>query len=157
MRKASPTPGSERIGRLLFVTSQAAQALAAERLEPLGLTPRGWGVLSRLAESGPMTQIDLATSLVIDRTAMVYLIDELESAASVERVRNPDDRRSFLIYLTRDGRKLQTRAAAALNGAADRLLTPLAESEREQLRHLLSRVATYWQDQPTIQADAARQ
>jgi DNA-binding MarR family transcriptional regulator len=103
-----------------------------------------------------MTQIDLATSLVIDRTAMVYLIDELESAASVERVRNPDDRRSFLIYLTRDGRKLQTRAAAALNGAADRLLTPLAESEREQLRHLLSRVATYWQDQPSIRADAAR-
>ena len=64
------------MGQLLFVTQQAAQALAIERLEPLGLSPRVWGVLSTLAESGPMSQIQLATTMSIDRTAMVYLLDE---------------------------------------------------------------------------------
>src|SRR5262245_59251001 len=83
-----------RVGQLLFVAQQAAQALAIERLEPLGLSPRAWGVLSTLAESGPLTQIELATTMAIDRTAMVYLLDDLEQRALVERVRSPQDRRS---------------------------------------------------------------
>ena len=115
MRK--PVPARQqtgRVGQLLFVAQQAAQALAIERLEPLGLSPRAWGVLSTLAESGPLTQIELATTMSIDRTAMVYLIDELEAQTLVERVRSPQDRRAFLIHLTPSGRRAQRKAATAL-------------------------------------------
>ena len=122
-----------RVGQLLFVVQQAAKVLAIERLEPLGLSPRAWGVLSTLAESGPVTQIELATTMSIDRTAMVYLLDELEDQALVERVRSTEDRRAFLIHLTPNGRKLQREAAGALAGAADTLLTPLDLMERQQL------------------------
>src|SRR5947209_15667593 len=107
-RKSARAPQrTERVGQLLFVAAQAAQTLAEERLEPLGLSARGWGVLSTLVESGPLTQIDLATALSIDRTAMVYLLDELEERGFVERVRNPADRRSFLIHLTAKGRQTE--------------------------------------------------
>lgn len=143
------SPGSsgrtERIGQLLFVATQAAQALATERLRPLGLSARGWGVLSTLAESGPLTQIELATVLAIDRTAMVYLLDELEQSGLVERVRNPDDRRSFLIHLTGEGQRTQRQAATALAGAADTLLQPLDPGERGLLRTLLTRIVDHWQ------------
>ena len=61
-------------------------------------------MLSTLAKSGPLTQIELATAMSIDRTAMVYLIDELEAQTLVERVRSPQDRRAFLIHLTPGGR-----------------------------------------------------
>ena len=133
------------MGQLLFVAQQAAQALATERLEPLGLSPRGWGVLSTLAESGPMTQIELATALAIDRTAMVYLLDELEEQALVQRVRNPADRRSFLIHLTAQGERTQRKAAAGLAGATETLLTPLDTAQRRQLVELLTRIADHWQ------------
>lgn len=135
-----------RVGQLLFVAQQAAQALATERLGPLGLSPRAWGVLSTLVESGPLTQIELATRMAIDRTAMVYLLDELEDQALVERVRSPRDRRAFLIHLTESGREAQRRAAAALDGVAETLLTPLAAAERRQLVDLLARVAAHWQE-----------
>ena len=145
----SKPPGSsrhtERIGQLLFVATQAAQTLATERLQPLGLSPRGWGILSTLAESGPLTQIELATALAIDRTAMVYLLDELEQSGLVERVRNPDDRRSFLIHLTGEGQRTQRKAATALAGAADTLLRPLDPEERGLLRTLLTRIVDHWQ------------
>jgi DNA-binding MarR family transcriptional regulator len=134
-----------RVGQLLFVAQQAAQALAIERLEPLDLSPRAWGVLSTLAESGPLTQIELATTMAIDRTAMVYLLDDLEQRALVERVRSPQDRRAFLIHLTQGGRDAQRRAAIALDGAADTLLTPLGQAERRQLIDLLARIADHWQ------------
>ena len=134
-----------RVGQLLFVAQQAAQALAIERLEPLGLSPRAWGVLSTLAESGPLTQIELATTMSIDRTAMVYLIDELEAQTLVERVRSPQDRRAFLIHLTPSGRRAQRKAATALAGAADTLLTPLDAAEQRHLVDLLAKVAAHWQ------------
>src|SRR5437867_6213932 len=134
-----------RVGQLLFVAQQAAQALAIERLEPLALSPRAWGVLSTLAESGPLTQIELATALAIDRTAMVYLLDELEQRGLVERVRNQDDRRSFLIHLTGEGQRTQRQAATALSGATDTLLRPLDPEERVLLRTLLARIVDHWQ------------
>ena len=153
MRK--PVPAKQqtgRVGQLLFVAQQAAQALAIERLEPLGLSPRAWGVLSTLAESGPLTQIELATTMSIDRTAMVYLIDELEAQTLVERVRSPQDRRAFLIHLTPSGQRTQRKAATALAGAADTLLTPLDAAERRHLVDLLAKVAAHWQ-----QASASQQ
>ena len=146
MRK--PVPARQqtgRVGQLLFVAQQAAQALAIERLEPLGLSPRAWGVLSTLAESGPLTQIELATTMSIDRTAMVYLIDELEAQRLAERVRSPQDRRAFLIHLTPSGRRTQRKAATALAGAADTLLTPLDAAERRHLVDLLAKVTAHWQ------------
>jgi MarR family transcriptional regulator, lower aerobic nicotinate degradation pathway regulator len=147
VRKSAPEKRQTgRVGQLLFVVQQAAQALAIERLEPLGLSPRAWGVLGTLAESGPVTQIELATTMSIDRTAMVYLLDELENQALVERVRSTRDRRAFLIHLTPQGRELQHRAAASLAGAADTLLTPLDLAERRQLVDLLAKVAAHWQE-----------
>jgi DNA-binding MarR family transcriptional regulator len=135
-----------RVGQLLFVAQQAAQGLAIERLEPLGLSPRAWGVLSTLAESGPLAQIELATTMSIDRTAMVYLIDDLEQDVLVERVRNPQDRRAFLIHLTPSGQDAQRRAAAALQGAAETLLEPLSAAERHHLVDLLAKIAGHWQE-----------
>ena len=134
-----------RVGQLLFVAQQAAQALAIKRLEPLGLSPRDWGELSTLAESGPVTQIELATRMAIDRTAMVYLLDDIEQRKLVERVRSPQDRRAFMIHLTAAGRDAQRRAAAALDGAAETLLTPLDAADRRHLIDLLARIATHWQ------------
>ena len=151
MGKSAARRQTGRVGQLLFVAQQAAQALAVERLEPLGLSPRAWGVLSTLAESGPLTQIELATTMAIDRTAMVYLLDDLEQRALVERVRSPQDRRAFLIHLTPDGRDAQRRAAAALDGAAETLLTPLDGAERRHLIDLLARIAGHWQQLGAVQ------
>jgi DNA-binding MarR family transcriptional regulator len=137
---------TERVGQLLVVAAGAAQALATERLGPLGLSPRAWGVLSTLVESGPQTQIELATATATDRTAMVYLLDELEGRGLVERMPNPNDRRSYLIHLTAQGRKTQRKAAAELAKQADTLLTPLDAAERHQLIELLTRIADHWDE-----------
>jgi DNA-binding MarR family transcriptional regulator len=137
---------TERVGQLLVVAAGAAQALATERLQPLGLSPRAWGVLSTLVESGPQTQIELANATATDRTAMVYLLDELEDRRLVERRPNPEDRRSYLIHLTAQGKKTQRNAAAELAKQADTLLTPLDAAERRLLIELLKRIADHWDE-----------
>jgi DNA-binding MarR family transcriptional regulator len=84
--------------------------------------------------------------LAIDRTAMVYLIDELEGSGLVQRVRNPADRRAFSINLTAKGRTVQRKGADALANARDQLLAPLDLPERDQLNFLLSRVIDHWRN-----------
>jgi DNA-binding MarR family transcriptional regulator len=147
-----PRSRTERIGQLLVVAAGAAQTLAEERLEPLGLSPRAWEVLSTLVESGPLTQIELAAATATDRTAMVYLLDELEERQLVERRRNLADRRSFLIHLTPAGLRLRQKAAAALAEQAEILLRPLAGRERRQLIDLLTTVADHWQELNDVEA-----
>src|SRR5260370_37602785 len=71
-KSAAPGRPTTGVGQLLFVVQQAAQALAAERLAPPGLSPRAWGVLSTLAESRPVTQIELGTPLSTARTPTGY-------------------------------------------------------------------------------------
>src|SRR5437867_5360058 len=85
----------ERIGQLLTVAAAAAQSLARERLRPLGLTPRGWAVLSALTEGGPRPQIDLANATGTDRTVMTYLLDEHDKQDLIEGAREPGAARSY--------------------------------------------------------------
>src|SRR5438309_6844439 len=134
----------ERIGQLLTVTAAAAQSLARERLAPVGLTPRGWAVLSALAEEGPRPQIDLAAATGTDRTVMTYLLDDLEKQDLIKRARDSSDRRSYQIHLTRRGEETHRRVAFGLAAHADTPLKPLDATERRQLNHLLARVADGW-------------
>jgi DNA-binding MarR family transcriptional regulator len=138
---------TRRVGQLLAVAARAAETLATEALEPFGLTPRGWGVLSTLVESGPLAQSRLGQATATDRTVMVYLLDELERRRLVRRARNPDDRRSFLVDLTPKGRELQGRAAAVLAERSATLLAPLTAGERDELVDLLQRLAAHWEAQ----------
>jgi DNA-binding MarR family transcriptional regulator len=70
---------------------------------------------------------------------MVYLLDEMEDAKLIERVRNPADRRSFLIQLTDRGRTTQRKAARALAGQTGRLLHPLTQAERRRASRSIGR------------------
>ena len=55
-------------------------------------------MLATLQAVGPLSQQQLAKGLNVNRTVMVKLIDGLEARGLVERVRNPDDRRAYLLH-----------------------------------------------------------
>lgn len=136
-----PLPSSirNRPGALLVVAARTGQELAKARLAPMGLTVQMCGVLIRLGE-GALSQHELGRQLGIDRTTVVELIDELERRGVVERRRNPDDRRSYLLTLTPKGRSFQKRAARAFDAAAADFFGPLSPSEREAMAEMLRRM-----------------
>ena len=99
-------------GSLSFLVSQVgarSAQLFAQRLAPLGVSPRAFGVLSNLDSTGGQTQQQLADTLGIHRNNMVGLIDELEAAGWVRRHRSQRDRRAFDVRLTRAGTALVAR------------------------------------------------
>jgi DNA-binding MarR family transcriptional regulator len=140
-RAPFPPALMKRIGFLLTMVKGGAEAICMARLAPLGLHVRQFGLLTVLATEGPRSQQDLVEWTRLDRTTMVALVDSLEERGYVRRERNPDDRRAYLLQLTPEGRGMQVRARKVMLGAEDELLGSLNQSERQQLRELLAKVA----------------
>jgi MarR family transcriptional regulator for hemolysin len=118
---------------LAFLLGHAGHVLTTEltaQLEELGITQRGYCVLSKAA-NGDRTQIRLAELCQMDKTTMVVTVDELEKAGLVERRPAPTDRRARLIVLTAEGRETVDRAAKIVDGTYRDVLSALPADERK--------------------------
>lgn len=108
---------------------------------------RGYHALAGAAHCSARSQTELAKQLGVDRTVMVYLVDDLERAGLVERLPDPNDRRSRLIRSTPAGVERLKAIDEAAAAAEEELLGPLSEVERTLLRDMLQRIAANYGEQ----------
>jgi len=108
-------------------------------LDVVGLRPRHMIALTVLRDLGSSSQQDLATTLQIDRTNLVGLLNELETEGLIERRRSTEDRRRHLVAITTAGHERLAQAEFALAAAEDVALAALTGAEREQLYALLQK------------------
>jgi DNA-binding MarR family transcriptional regulator len=137
-------PGHAEGGGLAYLLVQLGFHVArrfSEQLAPLGLEPRQFGMLTRLAANEGRSQQAIGDLLGLNRTRMVFLVDDLEQRGLVERRRNPADRRSHALYLTELGRAKLREAQQASAGSEGQLGASLTEQQRGQLTRLLRRLA----------------
>lgn len=139
----SSTPLTDRVAFLVSQLGSHAAARFAERLRPLGLHPRHFGLLSHLAATDGQTQQRLATAMAIHRNVMVGLVDDLEDRRLVQRRRHPGDRRAHAVHLTATARDLLIQAQQAADEYEAELLAGLEEPDRRQLVSLLQRLALH--------------
>ena len=140
-RAAAARGLSRRAGFLLVQLGTHRHQRFAERLAPLDLHPRHFGMLSQLAVNEGQSQQALSRALGIHRSAVVGLVDDLEHRGLAERRRDPVDRRAYTLHLTRAGRTLLTELEGAADEDEAELLSALDARERSQLISLLQRVA----------------
>lgn len=110
---------------------------AESSLSPLGLRPRHLVTLTVLRDHGGATQQALATTLQIDRTNLVGLLNELEATGLIVRRRTDEDRRRHVVELTEAGARKLVDAECALAAAEDELFSALDAEQRETLYRLL--------------------
>jgi DNA-binding MarR family transcriptional regulator len=116
---------------------------ATVALEPLGLELFEYDVLSALRRQGrpfTLTATSLARETGLSSGAMTNRIDRLEERGYVERDSDKDDRRSVLVKLTAEGRRIIDKAIRHRLDAARDSLSGLKASERRELADLLRRV-----------------
>jgi DNA-binding MarR family transcriptional regulator len=137
------TPLTDRVSFLVAQLGSHAAARFAERLRPLGLHPRHFGLLSHLAAADGQTQQGLAAAMAIHRNTMVGLVDDLEDRGLVQRRRHPSDRRAHAVHLTTVARDLLIQAQRAADEHESELLAELDEPDRRQLVSLLQHLAQH--------------
>lgn len=111
-----------------FITGKASTAIA-RRLQKkfnaadLNLTIEQWSVLYHLWKQDGLSQQELCNSTFRDKPSITRLVDNLEKLQLVKRVASDSDRRINMIYLTRQGARLQeqtlTLAEETLNEALE--------------------------------------
>ena len=95
-----------------FITGKASTAIA-RRLQRkinqagLNITIEQWSVLYHLWKNEGQSQQQLCNATFRDKPSITRLVDNLEKLNLVKRVASETDRRINLIYLTKQGHKLE--------------------------------------------------
>ena len=129
------------LGRLNRLTTHLGREVEAVLLKH-GLSSSAFDVLATLRRSGSPYRLspgDLLAMTMVSSGTMTNRIDQLEKAGLVERIHNPNDRRSVLISLTERGFAIVEEAAGAHVENQHRLVAGLSEEERVTLNRLLKR------------------
>jgi DNA-binding MarR family transcriptional regulator len=113
---------------------------ATAALEPLGLSPRDFGVLSALSTAQPCSQQRLAAIMGVSAPAVLAFVDELEAAGLVSRRRNRADRRAYDLTLTQEGRDVLGKARAVALEMQAGIARTLGAGPDQDLRDLLEKV-----------------
>jgi DNA-binding MarR family transcriptional regulator len=94
-------------------------------LDGLGITQGEGHILSHLAASGDATIAELHRALAHRRSTLTSILDRLVGRGWITRETDPNDRRSFIIRLSKNGKQ-----------AAERIYSELARIEGQALRQV---------------------
>src|SRR6266480_4036163 len=144
---------AEFAGQLFFRLWRASHTRTAETLNSIGLTPALFALLNVLGAREGAIQQQLSSDMGIDPSAMVKLIDELETAGLAERRRRQGDRRAWEVAITSKGRRTLERARGLVTQVEDEVLGGLAVADRRQLLTLLRRALASAPPQPPWQSE----
>ena len=114
-----------------------------ETLDQLDLNYTDWHVLTALRWAGvPYRRSagELARRAELTSGAMTSRLDALEKEGLVQRLRDPEDRRSVLVELTEKGRQTHEQAMGIQAQKEALLAEALTERDKEELNSLLRRV-----------------
>ena len=153
MRPSPDAPVAEFAGQLFFRLWRASHTRVADALASIGLTPALFGLLNVLGERDGAIQQELGTTMGIDPSTVVSLVDELERRGLAKRRPRPTDRRAREVVITPKGRRLLGRGRRLASQVDDEVLQGLTAAQRRQLVGLLRRALAAAPPQPLWRAE----
>ncbi|MGH8917276.1 MAG: MarR family winged helix-turn-helix transcriptional regulator [Actinomycetes bacterium] len=106
-----------------------------------GLTSPQFAVLCALGRDRGIDQTRLSLLASLDTSTCQGVVSRLQERGLLERARDPQDGRRWLLALTPRGEATLARVLPAVIEVGERLLEPLTRQEGVELRRLLAKVA----------------
>jgi DNA-binding MarR family transcriptional regulator len=135
-------------GSAILARARRITLMVRERIVPLlsrhGLDGGEFYVLAALRRAGPpyaLRPTELYRSLMVSSGGMTDRLRRLEERGLVRRRPSDQDRRSMLVELTAEGRKLIERAWREDMELENELVAGLGKAERQELASLLEQLA----------------
>lgn len=133
-------PSGEPLAMLLVSTGKQIADQIKPAFDAEGMRWRHVEVLALLAARASTTQQQLIEAMDLDPSSLVGLLNELETAGAVRRVRDPQDRRRHLVEATTGGSQVLARVLAGITVVEQTVLAVLTDEEQRILRRLLTPV-----------------
>ena len=119
--------------------NRALESVGASLRRPLaaaGLTVGQLAILEALLHTGPQSASALGRRVLRSQANMTTVLDNLERAGLVARLRTAEDRRVVTVRLTAEGRRLITRVFPGHVARITAQLAALSAAEQEALARL---------------------
>ena len=143
---SSPSPERLRCWRLFFESALAlGDVLDTELEQAVGIPQRWYDVLVHLEESPDGIRMnELAERILYSKSGFTRVIDRMEEAGLVARVRPADDRRSILVVLTDKGTETMEEARRYhRDGIEQHFSRHLTDADIKALTRALEKVSAH--------------
>jgi Transcriptional regulators len=97
-----------------------------------------------------MTQKELAEKLHIRSTSLSETITRLEEKGFIKRTASDNDKRTYVVSLTEEGKKRAEQDYKKREGLYSSILYPLSDDEKQQFENILSKIKNYYLAQEDI-------
>ena len=134
------SPVEETVGFALAKACRAHRTQVGAALAGLGLHVGQEMVLLELWKEDGLKGGELASRLRVEPPTVSRMLGRLEGCGLLERRRDPEDARSFRVFLTARGRDLRGPVEDLWQGVEDRAFAGMSEEEKLLLKGFLARV-----------------
>lgn len=127
---------------MLDRTARRVKQYAQQKFKDLGfnITVDQWIVMKQLQANGAMKQNELAELLFKDNPTLTRIIDLLCDKGLTLRTIHPDDRRSFIVSLTKEGTKKVEQLSPKIKNIRLKAWDGLSEKDFNQFRKILNTI-----------------
>jgi DNA-binding MarR family transcriptional regulator len=143
---SSPSAEELRAWRLFFESALALQDLLdSELVRDAGIPQRWYDALVHLDETPDGLRMnELAERILYSKSGFTRVVDRMEEAGLVRRVRPENDRRSILVVLTDEGRGTMERARRHHRHSIEQHFTRhLADSDIRAITRAFEKVSAH--------------
>lgn len=130
----------ESFFRLIALTGQAVRSYADQRLKIFDLTVEQLNVLKQLEYESGQAQHNLSVVTGKSPANMTRILDRLQKKNRIARKQNPEDRRSSLVFLTKEGERLRDEVLSLFEGLRVELVAGIDVKKQKITMEVLSEI-----------------
>ena len=108
-----------------------------DQLKCSHMTPARFDVLAQLSVAPGISQQELSDRLLVTKGNITTLLDKMTAQRLVERRPDPEDRRSYRLYLTEEGQQLAETLIPSHEDFIQEHMSALSDEEQRTLLALL--------------------
>lgn len=125
----------------LFYLVKLNEQLIDKKMEQFGLSRTQWKVMARFNFLPvPCAQQQLLLSMGIDRAHLTRTLDQLEQRGFIAKERLPNDKRSYNVSPTKEGKIILKKIEKILQLESETMVRGLSQEETTRLGKLINQV-----------------
>ncbi|MFO7968575.1 MAG: MarR family transcriptional regulator [Candidatus Izemoplasmatales bacterium] len=125
---------------IIFRTKDSVEKAIQKDVKNYGLNVTEFGVLEALYHLGDLPIKKIMEKVLITNSSLTYVIEQLEKKNYLQKRKSDQDRRSFILCLTKKGKSLMKKAYEKHEKNMRKILDDLSEEEEKTLQELLKKI-----------------
>lgn len=127
----------ERMGKIINRLATLNRNDSNQRLKEYNLTGNEGAILMVLKKNPEIYQEDIIKELQVDKSAVTRLLQNMVNKKLVKRIQSPDDKRYYLIVITKQGLEKQKLVDNVFSKKDRDIVAGLSKNEQIELRRML--------------------